>query len=69
MERSVRDAVREGFVVQHVGEGAKKGSGVVQTGVRLKAALGLRQKTGSSQEQFAGCWVMLRRVKEQHWLL
>ena len=52
MERSVWDAVREGFLMQHTGEGAKKGSGVVETGVRSKAAPGPRARNGDSQEQF-----------------
>lgn len=38
--------------MQHTGEGAKKGSSVVETGVRSKAALGPRGRKSGSQEQF-----------------
>lgn len=40
MERSIGDAAREGFLMGKTGEGARKGSSVVDTGVRLKAVIG-----------------------------
>lgn len=46
------NAAREGFLMQHAGEGAKKGSGVIETCVRSKAVPRLRGKKGDSQEQF-----------------
>lgn len=52
MERSVWDAGGEGFLMPHVGEGVKKGSGVVETSMRAKAALRPRGREGGSQEQF-----------------
>lgn len=45
MEQSVWDRVREGFLIQHTGEGAKKGSGVV-------GSSGPRGKEGGIQGQF-----------------
>lgn len=38
--------------MQHKGEGNRKGSSQVETGVRAKAALGPRGREGGSQEQF-----------------
>lgn len=51
MERSIWDAAREGFLMEQT-EGARKGSNVVDRGVRSKAVTGPREMRGGSQEQF-----------------
>lgn len=40
MERSIWDAAREGFLMEQTREGARKGSSVVDMGVRSKAVTG-----------------------------
>lgn len=52
MESSIWDAAREGFLMEQTGEGARKGSSVIDTGVRSKAVTGPREMRGGSQEQF-----------------
>lgn len=60
MEQSVWDRVREGFLMQHTGEGAKKGSegsGVVERDMRSKAALGQEGKQVTARSSLCS-WVL-----------
>lgn len=51
IQRSIWDAAREGFLMEQT-EGARKGSSVVDMGVRSKAVTGPREMRSGSQEQF-----------------
>lgn len=57
MEQSVWDRVRECFLMQHTGEGAKKGSGVVERDVRSKAGLGQEGKQVTARSSLCS-WVL-----------
>jgi len=57
------DAAREGFLVQHGGEGAKEGSGHEMKGC-ARAKREERWQPGAAC--VPGYWVMPRRVKEKH---